>query len=96
MVAVTNCNFCDQPIGPGRPRSREHAAPNWCRNLLPDLGPAVHVHAVVTPGGRQDTEMGERDVFTTVCGDVCHSATPRQTLAATWAVKTAMVWVGKD
>lgn len=120
MVAVPNCIFCDQPFGPGRPRSREHAAPNWCRNLLPDLGPAVHVHAVVTPGGRQDTEMGERDLFTTVCGDVCRpcntgwmaeleeSARPiltplilgearssrywRQSITATWAAKTAMVW----
>lgn len=120
MVSVTNCIFCDQPFGPGRPRSREHAAPNWCRELLPDLGRPVHVASVVTPAGREDTEMGERDVFTTVCGDVCRPCntgwmaeledstrpflTPlikgesrtqrywRQTLVATWAAKTAMVW----
>jgi hypothetical protein len=120
MATVSRCVFCDLPFGPARPRSKEHAAPNWCKELLPDSGPAVHVHAVVTPGGRQDSEMGERDIFTTVCGDVCRPCdtgwmaeleesgrpflTPliqgqtrtqrywRQTLTATWAANTAMVW----
>ncbi len=38
---------------------------------MPDFGPAVHTHAVITPDGRTDTDHGERNPFTTVCGDVC-------------------------
>lgn len=119
-MAVTECIFCNQPFGPGRPRSQEHAAPQWCKELLPDLGPALHEHIRVTPEGRTDTELGTRDPFTTVCGDVCEPCNNgwmheleesakwylrpliqgesrnqrfwRQTLCATWAVKTALVW----
>jgi hypothetical protein len=75
---------------------------------------------VITAEGRTEEDHGERDPFTTVCGDVCEpcnngwmheledSCEPvlnklmkggsrnlrywRQTLAATWAWKTAMVW----
>lgn len=117
---MDRCIFCDEPFGSGRPRSGEHAAPNWCRKYLPDLGKAQHVLTVITAEGRQDTDHGERDPFTTICGDVCEPCNTgwmhemeesceallnklmqggsrnlrywRQVLAATWAVKTAMVW----
>jgi hypothetical protein len=120
MVNVPNCIFCNRPFGPGRPRSQEHAAPQWCRELLPDIGRSEHGHIRVTPHGRTDTNLGNRDPFTTVCGDVCqpcnngwmheleesakHPLRPliqgeersqrywRQTLCATWAMKTVLVW----
>ena len=71
VVTVPNCIFCDQPFGSGRRRSQEHAAPQWCAELLPDLGPALHGHIRVTAEGRQDKDLGERNPFTTVCSDVC-------------------------
>jgi len=117
---MTTCIFCGEPFGPQRPRSKEHAAPEWCRKLLPDLGPAQHTFIIETADGREELDHGERDPFTTVCGDVCRACNNgwmheleesteallsrmiqggsrnvrywRQTLAATWAVKTAMVW----
>jgi hypothetical protein len=120
VVSVPNCIFCDQPFGAARARSGEHAVPQWCRDLVPDLGPAIHGHTLITPEGRRDRDLGSRDPFTTICRDVCEacntgwmheleeSARPvlqrliqgqgrkqsywRQTLGATWAVKTAMVW----
>jgi hypothetical protein len=80
----------------------------------------MHGHIRVTAEGRTDTDLGHRDPFTTVCGDVCEPCNTgwmhelegsasailsrliqgdpknqrywRQTLGATWAMKTAMVW----
>lgn len=71
MATIRNCIFCNRPFGPTRRRSKEHATPQWCRELAPERGPTLHMHTVIRPDGRKDTEQGVRDYFTTVCKDVC-------------------------
>jgi hypothetical protein len=117
---VADCMFCGQPFGPERERSKEHAAPQWCRDLLPNRGPAQHTRVVKTPDGTTHEDRGNRDPFSTTVNDVCKPCNTgwmheleeasrgllghfiqgdsrnmrlfRQVLAATWGVKTAMVW----
>lgn len=69
--AVPSCIFCGQPFGPGRERSKEHAAPKWCRELVPDLGPAQHTQVVKTVDGITTEDRGIRNPFTTTINDVC-------------------------
>lgn len=117
---MAECIFCGRPFGPQRQRSKEHAAPQWCRDLVPNLGAAHHTLVVRTADGTTETDRGLRDPFTTTVNDICiqcntgwmheleEASKPilshliqddarnlqfyRQVLAATWAVKTAMVW----
>ena len=68
---MDRCVFCDEPFGPDRPRSKEHAAPKWCGKLLPNLGPAQHA-AVIQEADRTTVEdHGIRNPFTTVAKDIC-------------------------
>lgn len=71
MAKIANCIFCDQKFGPGRRRSDEHAAPQWCGELLPKRGQAQHEYIRMTPEGLTRTDHGLRDPFTTVCRGVC-------------------------
>jgi hypothetical protein len=117
---VDSCIFCGEPLGPDRPRSNEHAAPNWCADLLPDRGAARHTQIVHTEEGVETLDLGLRNPFTTTLNEVCKPCNEgwmheletscegilghliqgharnlrfwRQTLSATWACKTAMVW----
>jgi hypothetical protein len=43
---VANCIFCEQPFGPGRKRSGEHAFPKWVAKALPggDDTPVRHTY----------------------------------------------------
>jgi hypothetical protein len=119
-MASDYCIFCGRLFGDDRRRSSEHAAPNWCKKLLPDVGKVQHVQVVESVEGRDEVELGARNPFTTVCEDVCEPCNNgwmqemeasaeiimakliqggsrnlrywRQTIAATWAAKTAMVW----
>jgi hypothetical protein len=68
---VDTCIFCGEPFGPNRPRSKEHAAPQWCGELLPNLGKAQHTQIIETVEGRAEADRGLRDPFTTVAKDVC-------------------------
>jgi hypothetical protein len=70
-VAVDECIFCGQPFGPDRIRSGEHAAPNWCRKLLPDRGRAEHFFVVETGDGLRVENRGLKNPFTTVAEGVC-------------------------
>jgi hypothetical protein len=70
-VAVQECIFCGQPFGPDRIRTGEHAAPNWCRKLLPDRGRAEHFFVVETADGLRVENRGLKNPFTTVAEDVC-------------------------
>jgi hypothetical protein len=68
---VANCIFCGEPFGPDRERSKEHATPKWCRDLLPDRGVASHTQTVYTEAGVETVDQGRRDPFTTTLNDVC-------------------------
>jgi hypothetical protein len=70
---MTKCIFCAEPFDPSRRRSAEHAAPQWCRDLVPDLGPAQHTMVTETGKGYVTRDWGLRDPFTTVVKDVCES-----------------------
>lgn len=117
---MDNCIFCGEPFSAERQRSDEHAAPRWCRKLVPTEGRMEHVFIAETSAGRQELVRGVRNPFTTVAEDICAPcnngwmeemeewarrwlAGPiqgeqrvmrywRQVLAASWAVKTALVW----
>lgn len=71
IPVVDECIFCGQSFGPDRIRSREHAAPNWCRKLLPDRGRAEHLFVVETAEGVCVENRGLKNPFTTVAADVC-------------------------
>ena len=68
---MTRCIFCTEPFGPGRTRSAEHAVPQWCRDLVPDHGPAQHSVVIETTDGRAVHDWGLRNPFSTVVKDVC-------------------------
>ncbi len=68
---MDECIFCGQRFGPDRIRSGEHAAPNWCRKLLPDRGRAEHLFVVETVDGLRVENRGLKNPFTTVAEDVC-------------------------
>jgi hypothetical protein len=68
---VDKCIFCDEPFGSGRPRSGEHAAPNRCAELVPDIGPAQHDMVIEEADGTTVEDHGLRNPFTTIAGDVC-------------------------
>jgi hypothetical protein len=68
---VDECIFCGQPFGPDRIRSGEHAAPKWCRKLLPDRGRAEHLFVVETVDGVRVESRGLKNPFSTVAEDVC-------------------------
>jgi hypothetical protein len=117
---MDECVFCGDPFGDERPRSAEHATPNWCRNLVEDRGRAEHLCVVETREGLRVENRGLKNPFTTVAQDVCSVCNTgwmhelerssetlighfiqgherrmrawRQSLTATWALKTAMVW----
>ncbi|HEX4483456.1 MAG TPA: hypothetical protein VH081_06670 [Solirubrobacteraceae bacterium] len=125
---MDRCIFCGELFSPQRKRSEEHAAPQWCGELLaehlppppPDAPTPEHFWILETADGREEVFRGTRDPFTTVAKDVCVPcntgwmeeledwakqwlAAPvigkgralrfwRQACAASWAVKTALVW----
>lgn len=68
---MDRCIFCGEPFGPARERSNEHAAPNWCAELLPDRGAAYHTATVHTESGVETVDLGYRDPFTTTLNEVC-------------------------
>jgi len=125
---MDHCIFCGESFSPQRKRSKEHAAPQWCGELLaehlppplPGTPPPAHIWINETADGREELFRGNRDPFTTVAKDVCEPcntgwmeemedwakqwlAAPiignkralrywRQACAASWSVKTALVW----
>lgn len=117
---MPHCIFCQQPFGPKRRPSAEHAAPKWCRDLVPDLEATHHMLIVETAAGTVQESRGIRNPFTTVIKGLCVPCNTgwmheleetskdilgypiqgrkrnlqffRQVLAATWAMKTGMVW----
>ena len=68
---MAECIFCGEPFAPDRERSNEHAAPKWCRELLPDRGTALHTQIVHTEAGVETEDQGRRNPFTTTLNEVC-------------------------
>lgn len=68
---MESCIFCAQPFSKTRRRSEEHAAPKWCRELVPTAGRREHVFFVEAGEGPQELFRGVRDPFTTVASNVC-------------------------
>ena len=68
---MSSCVFCGEPFSEERPRSDEHAAPNWARKLLPDRGRAEHLAMFETSEGMRVEHRGLKNPFTSVAQDVC-------------------------
>ncbi len=68
---MPDCIFCGQSFSRDRKQSEEHAAPKWCRDLVPSHGPAEHILVVETADGLKEEHRGLADPFTTVAEDVC-------------------------
>jgi hypothetical protein len=68
---MSACIFCAEPFSPDRRCSEEHAAPNWCRSLVPDRGKARHTLIVETIDGRREVDLGLRNPFTMCVMGIC-------------------------